>query len=254
MLADRRVMVTGAASGIGRAIVDRMLTDTAADVIAVDRDHERLMELKAHRQAWRLTTIHCDLANRAAVADLPTDVDVLVNNAGRLDPGALAGYDLDAAEWTLRVMLHAPMQLTAQVLPYMIAAGDAVVINMGSVYSIIGGDDKGAYDVAKHALVGLTRKIALENGPFVRSVLVCPAHVESPLLDRQCVDEAAMLGVSAAAREAALRGQIPTGRFVTPEEVAANVVFLCSPHARSITGSVYPIDGGWTAGTRSRPA
>jgi 3-hydroxybutyrate dehydrogenase len=251
-LAGKTVLVTGAASGIGHAIVRHLLRVTRADIVAVDVDHEKLMGWKADPDGWRVTVVHLDLADANVTEMVPTNVDVLINNAGRLDPGLLHDYDMDLADYTLQVMLHAPLRLTAHVLPHMRAAGWGVVINMGSVYGVIGGDGKGAYAIAKHGLLGLTRQITLEESCHgVRSVLVCPGHVDSPLLDGQIVDEAAAFGVDPAERERQLRAQLATDRFVTPDEIAANVLWLLGEDARSITGNAYVIDGGWTAGTRS---
>jgi 3-hydroxybutyrate dehydrogenase len=251
-LAGKTVLVTGAASGIGHATVRHLLRDTRADIVAVDIDHEKLMGWKSDPDGWRVTPIHLDLAVKAASEMIPLNIDVLINNAGRLDPGLLYGYDMDLAEYTLQVMLHAPMRLTAHVLPHMRTTGWGAIINMGSVYGVIGGDGKGAYAIAKHGLLGLTRQITLEESCHgVRSVLVCPGHVDSPLLDGQIVDEAAAFGVDPAERERQLRAQLATDRFVTPDEIAANVLWLLGDDARSITGNAYVIDGGWTAGTRS---
>lgn len=254
-LAGKTVMVTGAASGIGHAITRRLLTDTKADIVAVDIDAARLAAWRDDRDnGWRVTPIVCDLADPDAVDHLPSGVDILVNNAGRLTPASLREVSMRDVEHTLRVMLHAPIQLTRAVLPHMHARGDGLIINMGSVYSLTGGDDKGAYAIAKHGLLGLTRQIALEEARHgVRSVLIAPAHVASPLLTRQCIDEAALLRVPPEDRATALAGQLATNEFVLPDEVAAACVYLTRPEARSITGCAFEIDGGWLAGTRSRP-
>lgn len=254
-LAGKTALVTGAASGIGRAITLRLLAETAADIIAVDRNHDGLVELKDDPEGWRVTLAHGDVADDAFLDDLPHDVDLLVNNAGQLTPAALRDLDMAAARRTLRVMLEAPLYLTCHVLPYMRNAGGGLILNMGSVYSLAGGDEKGAYGIAKHGIHALTKQIALEESRRgIRAVTICPAHVDSPLLDQQAIDEGALRGVTPEAQRRFLADQLASGEFVQAHAVAGACLWLTTRDARSVTGCAFQMDGGWLAGTRSRVA
>lgn len=249
-------LVTGAASGIGRATAARMLT-RGARVIGLDIDERRLKE--AADELPGLVPVVCDLADLAAVDTLGDyivpeidEVDVLCNVAGALHPGGLDTYDMAQFDRTIRVMLLAPAHLARLVLPGMHRRGHGVIVNMGSVYSLIGGDAKGAYIAAKWGLRGLTKQIALEGARRgVRAFTVCPGHVLSPLLAEQAAREGELRGVTAGVRCKQLKEQMPAGEFVTAEKVAEVVDWLAWEAPTAMTGADIPVDGAWTAGTLS---
>lgn len=248
------VLITGAASGIGRATAERMLDD-GARVIGLDIDEHRLKE--AAHELVGLHPVVCDLGDLDAVDALGAepwlaDVGVLCNIAGALDPGDLAGYDMARFDRTVTVMQLAPAHLAHLVLPHMYARNHGVIVNMGSVYSLIGGNGKGGYVTAKGGLRSLTRQIALEGARRgVRAFTVCPGHVVSPLLDEQAAREGEMLDIPADVRYGQLEAEMPTGKFVTPHDVAAVVSWLTWGAPMAMTGADISIDGGWTAGTVS---
>src|SRR5262249_39479603 len=135
------------------------------------------------------------------------------------------------------------------VLPEMKRRNYGRIINIASAHGLIGSPFKSAYVAAKHGIVGLTKVVALESAEFgVTCNAVCPGYVWTPLVEKQVDDQAKAHGISrdAVVRDVFLAEQ-PTKRFVTIEEVAATVAFLCSAGAASITGIALPIDGGWTA-------
>ena len=248
-----RVLVTGAASGIGAAMVHRFVRD-GADVFALDLDGESLDALRTALKddgldAGRVEPIVTDLAAPDATQGLPTDVDVLVNNAGIQHVSPVHEFPVDVFERIHRVMLLAPFQLARHVLPHMYAAGWGRLVHVSSVHGHRASAYKSAYVSAKHGLEGLSKVIALEGaGKGVTSNTVCPGYVRTPLVEGQIADQARTHGIAEdEVLEKVLLVRTPIKRLVEPDEVAGVVAFLCGPGTDSITGTAHIMDGGWTA-------
>jgi 3-hydroxybutyrate dehydrogenase len=236
-LAGRRALVTGGASGIGRACTVR-LAAAGASVLVVDRDADG-----AQRVAEEVggTAVAVDLSDLGAVDALDLDVDVLVNNAGVQHVAPVHEFPPDRFSFILRLMLEAPFRLVRGALPHMYAEGWGRVVNISSVHGLRASPYKSAYVTAKHGLEGLSKVIALEGAEHgVTSNCVNPAYVRTPLVEGQIADQARTHGISEAA-PAAVR------RLIEPDEVAEAVAYLCSPAAASVTGSSLVMDGGWSA-------
>jgi NAD(P)-dependent dehydrogenase (short-subunit alcohol dehydrogenase family) len=254
-------IVTGAASGSGRAITEKFAEHDWA-VFGLDMDEDGLKMLADEQPL--VTPVTCDLADLDAVTDLAridgfTDADVLVNCAGKLDPGYAGSYGADRYRRTVDSMLTAPMILTDLVLPGMYDRWESgrqpgAIVNIGSFYSLIGGAIKGGYTAAKWGLLGTTKTVGLEaarrTGTGVRTVLIAPPHVDSPLFDpKQIQAEADLLRKPTSERAAQLVGQIPTGVLGTPERVAGAIWWwLTDPAALDITATALDMSGGITAG------
>jgi NAD(P)-dependent dehydrogenase (short-subunit alcohol dehydrogenase family) len=235
------VLVTGAASGIGRAIASRAHAE-GADLLAVDVDHTGLESLGGELGAERFTVRQLDLADAAAVDAAAADlgpVDVLVNNAGISDqftPGAETTDEL----WdrVLGVNLFAAFRLSRSLLPGMVERGGGAIVNTASVAAISGGAGGAAYTVSKHGLLGLTRSLATDYGPKgVRVNAVLPGAIKTAMTSSE---DALVDGVDEAIEATT------AGRWAEPEEVANVVLFLASEEASFIHGSAYKVDGGWT--------
>jgi 3-hydroxybutyrate dehydrogenase len=244
-LAGRRAMVTGGASGIGRACVERLAAD-GAEVIVVDRDVEAA---KAVAELVGGTAVGVDLSDLDAVDALDLDVDVLVNNAGLQHVAPVHEFPVDRFSLILRLMLEAPFRLVRGALPHMYDRGWGRVVNISSVHGLRASAYKSAYVTAKHGLEGLSKVIALEGAEHgVTSNCVNPGYVRTPLVENQIADQARAHGIS----EADVVGEIMLGRaalkrLLEPAEVADAVAWLCSPAATSVTGSSLVMDGGWSA-------
>ncbi|MEO7235918.1 MAG: SDR family NAD(P)-dependent oxidoreductase, partial [Lapillicoccus sp.] len=161
-LRGRTALVTGAASGIGAAVVERYL-EAGARVVAVDRDESGLTALVERLGADALSTVAVDLSDLDALAALPTDVDILVNNAGVQHIAPVHEFPLERFELILDLMLHAPFRLIRQSLPHMYAQGWGRVVNVSSAHGLRASAYKSAYVTAKHGLEGLSKVVALEG-------------------------------------------------------------------------------------------
>lgn len=249
---SRRVaIVTGAASGIGRAIAAAMAEDGYRVVVA-DRD-EAGAELAATLDGH---FVRADLSQRAGCRTLEDEtleiygrVDVLVNNAGFQHVDAIDAFPEDTWDTMLSLMLTAPFLLTKYVWASMKEAGWGRIVNIGSIHSLVASPYKVAYVSAKHGLLGLTRTAALEGGPLGITVnSLCPAYVRTPLVEQQIADQARTRGISTEeVIEQVMLEPAAIKRLITPEEVANTVLFLCSEAGSAVTGAAWTIDLGWTA-------
>jgi 3-hydroxybutyrate dehydrogenase len=247
-LSGRTALVTGAASGIGRAVAARLVAD-GAEVLLLDRDES------GARQAAS------DVGGEALVADLGVagsldalglgdrGIDILVNNAGIQHVAPIEEFDPDRFAQIHRVMLHAPFLLARALLPGMYAAGWGRIVHVSSVHGHRASPYKSAYVSAKHGLEGLSKVIALEAAEKgVTSNTVCPGYVRTPLVEGQIADQASSHGIAEdEVLDQVLLARTPVKRLVEPDEVANLVAFLCGPGTDSINGNSYLMDGGWTA-------
>jgi 3-oxoacyl-[acyl-carrier protein] reductase len=243
--ADKVVIVTGAGSGIGRAIA-RQVHSEGAHVVAVDVVPDGVEALADELDSGRLSPVELDIRDRertdAVVDDVVAKaggVDVLFNNAGVSDQFTPA-CDTSDELWdsVVGVNLIGPFRLARRVLPSMIARGGGAIVNTGSVASIVGGAGGAAYTVSKHGILGLTRSLAIDYGSKgVRVNAVLPGAIRTGLTSSEdAVVEGADDAIAAT----------PAGRWAEPEEVARIAVFLASDDASFIYGSAYTVDGGWS--------
>lgn len=242
-LAGRRAVVTGAASGIGRACAAR-LAAAGAVVVAVDRDVDALKELD-----FDVEPVVVDLADLAAIDQLDLAVDIVVNSAGLQHVAPIEDFPPDRFSYLLRVMLEAPFRIVRKALPYMYARGWGRIVTISSVHGHIASPYKAAYTAAKHGVEGLSKVIALEGAAHgVTSNCVSPAYVNTPLVANQVAAQAENLGIGEErVIDEVMLGPAAVKRLIEPAEVAELVAYLCGDAAAAITGTSVKIDGGWTA-------
>ncbi|WP_306319699.1 MULTISPECIES: 3-hydroxybutyrate dehydrogenase [unclassified Streptomyces] len=245
-LGGRTALVTGAASGIGRACALR-LAAAGAKVRAVDRDAAGLEELAG--EADGVEPYVLDLTDLDAAEEAAAGTDVLVNNAGIQLVRPIEEFPPDVFHTVLTVMLEAPFRLLRGALPHMYGQGWGRVVNVSSVHGLRASAYKSAYVAAKHGLEGLSKTAALEGAAHgVTSNCVNPGYVRTPLVERQVADQAAAHGIP----EERVLGEVmlqdsAIKRLVEPAEVAEAVAYLCTPHASFMTGTSLVLDGGWSA-------
>ncbi|CAA9457004.1 MAG: D-beta-hydroxybutyrate dehydrogenase [uncultured Rubrobacteraceae bacterium] len=244
-LTGRSALVTGAASGIGRACAER-LARAGAVVTVLDLNGEGAMEVADEIGGEAL---QADLSDYEVLDALKVEADVVVNNAGLQHVAAMEDFPPERFSMILRVMLEAPFRIVRKALPGMYEKGWGRVVNISSVHGLRASPFKSAYISAKHGLEGLSKVIALEGGPRgVTSNCISPAYVRTPLVEGQIADQARTRGIP---EHEVIEKVMLTGpaikRLVEPEEVAELVAFLCTPEASFITGASLTMDGAATA-------
>lgn len=237
-LTGRRVLVTAAGQGIGRASVNAFL-EAGADVLATDINADALASIRG------CETLLLDVTDAHAVAELAdlTAFDVLFNCAGYVHAGTI--LDCADEDWAFAFDLNVTgMYRTIRaLLPGMIAQGRGSIINMSSVASsILGVPNRFAYGATKAAVIGLTKSVAADFvGQGIRCNAICPGTVHSPSLEQRLHDtgdfEKAMADFVA---------RQPMGRIGNPDEVAALALYLASDASGFTTGHTHIIDGGWS--------
>jgi 3-hydroxybutyrate dehydrogenase len=259
LLRDRTVVITGSTSGIGlglaegfaaagcRLVINGIATPGEADILASRLRKEHGAQVFFH-PADLADPAQCELLIREAAAHFGS-VDILVNNAGIQHVAPTEDFPVERWNAVLAINLSAAFHTIRAALPGMQRRNYGRIVNIASVHGLVASINKAAYVTAKHGLIGLTKVVALENSTNgITCNAICPGWVLTPLVQKQIDDRAAQSHVSVeAASQEMLREKQPTGRFVTVEDIAALALFLCSAAASNITGTSFPIDGGWTA-------
>jgi meso-butanediol dehydrogenase/(S,S)-butanediol dehydrogenase/diacetyl reductase len=243
----RTAIVTGGASGIGAACVRAFYAEGAIVAIA-DADVKAAANLAAEFASDRVYAKALDVTDRVAVEAFITEaasrtgrLDVLVNSAGIRE--IIPVLDLDPAMWhrVVAVNLDGTFHMSQVFARAARAAGrPAAIVNLSSSAGLMGVPNRAAYVAAKHAIVGLTREMAMELGPCgIRVNAVAPGSVRTPLTERYFSDPELVRKLNASH---------PLGRVADPSEIACAILFLASDEAGFITGATLPVDGGYTAG------
>jgi 3-hydroxybutyrate dehydrogenase len=248
-LTGKCAVVTGAASGIGRAVAEDLAARGARVLLADLREPEwPLPEGALFQRADVAAKEDCRALVERAVHAWDR-LDILVNNAGVQHVAPVEEFPEEKWEQMVRIMLVGPFLLTRYALPHMYARRWGRVVNVSSLHGLVASPYKSAYVSAKHGLMGLTKTVALEaadKGVTVNAL--CPAYVRTPLVERQIADQARVHGITEAeVVERIMLAPAAVKRLLEPAEVAAYVAFLCSDAAGGITGSAQVMDCGWTA-------
>lgn len=259
-VAGRSVIVTGAASGMGRATA-HLFADEGAHVTICDLGPERVdavvREIRDVHRTGAATGMHADVADPAQLAELVDlavttfdRVDIVVNNAGVALPTALLGDTLDTddlggddatgdfeSNWatTVDVNLTAHARLVRLALPHLLRSDAARIVNVASTEAIVTTAGMAAYAATKAGVIGLTKSMAVELGRHgITANCICPGPILTGMTEAIPDD----------AKETYARRRVPLRRYGTPEEVAHMTVSLCMPAAGFVNGAIIPVDGG----------
>ena len=246
-------MITGAGSGIGRAMVLKFLDAGAAGVVAVDRRDDLADTLRADcpaEQHGRLEAVRGDVSTEEAAREFTRvaldrfgGLDVLINNAAVAAVKPLHEHSPEEWDAVMNTNVKAIYWAARHVIPVMIGRGGGLILNAGSISGEVGIPGQGAYAASKGAVHQMTRQMAIEYAPHkIRVNAVCCGTVDTPLVHRS-----AEASGDPTAFWAMLRGGHPIGRVATAEEIADFYLYMASDRATFFTGATVMIDGGYTA-------
>ena len=235
----KRVMLTGAGKGIGRALAE-MLVTRGANVYAMTRSADDVAALK---RDLKIEAVQVDMADpdaTRAAAKAGLSCDYLINNAGTTELQSFLDTTVEAFDKLMAVNTRAPMIVAQEYARERIASGKGgSIVNVSSVSSFTGFRDHAAYCASKAGLDGLTRVMANELGPHgIRVNAVNPTVTLTPMAVKAWSDPA---------KAAGMLSRIPLGRFATPEEVGEVILFLLTDAAAMLNGMAMPVDGGFDA-------
>lgn len=250
---NKTVMVTGAASGIGRAMAT-FFAQQGHRVIASDLNADGVNALAEELKAQGLCAegYVLDVSQQSAIdtlSDAHPEIDILINNAGVQHVAKLEAFPADKWRLLTDILLVGPAMLTRALMPGMKARNFGRIINIGSIHALVASPYKSAYVAAKHGLLGFAKTVALETGEFDITInTICPSYVLTPLVEKQIAAQALEHGISEEEVVNNIMLQpMPKKAFISMEELSQTAAFLASPAARNITGQTIVIDGGWTS-------
>ncbi len=245
-LEGRAALVTGAASGIGRAVAAR-LEEAGMDVLAVDLRPDPDGPGVAHEAD--LTLAEANAGAVAAALERFGRLDVVVPNAGVQHVAPIEEFPDERWQTIIALMLTSPFTLAKHAWPALRDSGSGRFIAIVSVHGLVASPYKAAYVSAKHGLIGLVKTLALEGaGAGIRATAVCPGYVRTPLVEDQIVDQARAHGLpEERVLEEVILAPHAVKELIEPSEVAEVVAFLAGPAGRAFTGVPVMMDQGWTA-------
>jgi NAD(P)-dependent dehydrogenase (short-subunit alcohol dehydrogenase family) len=242
-LDGKHALVTGGASGIGEATC-KELARAGASVIVADLNLEKAQVLAASLPNAK--AVHMDVTKSDSIERVAAQLerlDILVNNAGIAHVGDITQVEPDDFDRLMEVNVKSVYLVTRALLPLLLKVRGSIV-NIGSVAGQVGVKQRFAYCTTKGAVLAMTRQLAVEYPKELRVNCICPGTVQTPFvegyLDKYHAHEKEKIRAELNARQ-------PMGRLGKPEEIASLIRYVCSDEAEFMTGSLLPIDGGWTA-------
>lgn len=257
--ATRTAIVTGSTSGIGLGIARALaaqgyniLLNGFGDPAEIEKERQTIIE------EFKVKALYspADMTKPAEIVDMVKtaeaqigNLEVLVNNAGIQFVSPIEDFPPEKWDQIIAINLSSAFHAIRTAVPLMKSRNLGRIINIASAHALVASPFKSAYVAAKHGIAGLTKTVALEVAEHGITVnAICPGYVMTPLVEKQIPDTAKARGLTEqqVIHDVLLEAQ-PTKRFITVEEVGALAVYLASPAAASITGTLISIDGGWTA-------
>lgn len=258
ILHNKTALITGSTSGIGFGIAQKMARAGANIVLNGLGDPADIEEKRTRMEKIGITCLYhsADMTKPDQIRDMIAtahdqfkSIDILVNNAGIQHVSPVQDFPDEKWDAIMAINLSAAFHTIKHAVPHMKAGGWGRIINIASAHGLVASPYKSAYVAAKHAILGMTKSIALELAEDNITVnAICPGYVKTPLVEGQIADTAKARNISEeeVVRDVLLKAQA-TKKFVTIEQVAELALFLCGDGAENITGTPLSIDGGWTA-------
>ena len=259
MLNGKSALVTGSTSGIGLGIA-RALAQQGAGIMlngfGDSAEIEKLRQGLAKEYGVKVAFSGADIAKPEQIHDMVRhatrelgSVDILVNNAGIQHTAPVESFPPERWDAIIAINLSSNFHAIQAVLPQMRQRNWGRIVNIASAHGLVASPQKAAYVTAKHGVVGLTKVVALETATTgITCNAICPGWVLTPLVQKQIDDRAAREGIPAEKAKLDLVSEKqPSHEFVTPAQIGALAVFLCSEAAAQIRGTALSVDGGWTA-------
>lgn len=259
MLKGKTAIITGSTSGIGQGVAEALAAQGVHIMLNGFGDASAIAALRADiEKKYGVKTLYssADMTKPEQIEAMVREaektfgqVDIVVNNAGIQHVDAIENFPAEKWDAVLAINLSSAFHTIRHSVAAMKQRGWGRIINIASAHGLVASANKAAYVAAKHGVVGLTKVVALETaGTGVTCNAICPGWVLTPLVKKQ-IDAKAAAGNKSfdEAKVELLSEKQPSKEFVTVEEIGALAVFLASDAGRSITGSSYSIDGGWTA-------
>jgi 3-hydroxybutyrate dehydrogenase len=259
MLKGKTAVVTGSTSGIGLGIATAFAAEGANLVINGFGDAARIEGIRTGLEnSFKIKVLYngadmlkgSDIASMIATAEAEFGhIDILVNNAGIQFVSPIENFPVEKWDAIIAINLTASFHAIRAAFPGMKARKFGRIINVASAHALIASPFKSAYVAAKHGIAGLIKTVALEGAEFgITANAICPGYVDTPLVRSQIPDTAKARGIS---EEAVIRDVMLAGHaikeFVQVDQIGALAVYLAGDQAKTITGAMLPIDGGWTA-------
>jgi 3-hydroxybutyrate dehydrogenase len=245
-MSGRVVLVTGAASGIGRAVAERLVADESL-VLAVDLEPDD--DGPGEPFAADLTKREANRAAVEAALERFGRLDAVVANAGFQHVAPVADFPEERWDALVALLLTSPFLLAKYAWPHLETSGDGRFLAVASVHGLVASPFKAAYVAAKHGLLGLVKVLALEGAEVgITATAVCPAYVRTPLVEEQLRDQAKAHGLpEEQVLEDVILARQAVKRLLEPQEVAEVIAFALGPAGRSFTGAPIVMDLGWSA-------
>ena len=258
MLKGKTALVTGSTSGIGLGIARALAAQGANVVINGFGEPAVIKGVEGELQALGVRTLYhgADMSKPGEIEQMVRTaeqafgrIDIVVNNAGIQHVAPVESFPVDRWDAIIAINLTSAFHTTRLVMPKMKQANWGRIVNVASVHGLVASAEKSAYVAAKHGIVGFTKSIALETAQTgVTCNAVCPGWVLTPLVQIQVDARAERDKLDQEAAKKSLLGEKqPSMQFVTTEQLAGLVVFLCSPAADQVRGVAWNVDGGWYA-------